>query len=56
MNQIELDKIKSTLINISKGNSVLDTLLEFERTLDNTEIFSYKNWVLGEVVDRSTYR
>jgi len=46
-----LDSIKSTLVNISKGESLLDTLLEFERTLDNAEIFAYKNWILGELVE-----
>ena len=47
----DLDSIKNTLVNISKGNSLLDTLLEFERTLDNAEIFAYKNWILGELVE-----
>lgn len=47
----DLDSIKSTLVNISKGNSILDTLLEFERTLDNAELFAYKNWILGELVE-----
>ena len=47
----DLDSIKTTLVNISKGESLLDTLLEFERTLDNAEIFAYKNWILGELVE-----
>lgn len=47
----DLESIKKTLVNISKGNSILDTLLEFERTLDNAEIFAYKNWILGELVE-----
>ena len=47
----DLNSIKTTLVNISKGNSLLDTLLEFERTLDNAEIFAYKNWILGELVE-----
>lgn len=47
----DLESIKATLVNISKGNSILDTLLEFERTLDNAEIFAYKNWILGELVE-----
>lgn len=47
----DLDSIKSTLVNISKGESLLDTLIEFERTLDNAEIFAYKNWILGELVE-----
>jgi hypothetical protein len=47
----DLDSIKSTLINISKGNDLLGMLMEFERTLDNAEIFAYKNWILGELVE-----
>ncbi len=47
----DLDSIKQTLVNVSKGNSILDTLLEFERTLDNAEVFAYKNWILGELVE-----
>lgn len=45
-----LDEIKKTLANISKGEGILDMLLEFERTLDNAELFAYKNWLLGEIV------
>lgn len=47
----DLDSIKQTLVGISKGSGVLDMLLEFERTLDNAEIFAYKNWILGELVE-----
>lgn len=47
----DLDSIKQTLVNISKGNSILDMLIEFERTMDNAEIFAYKNWILGELVE-----
>lgn len=47
----DLDSIKNTLIGISKGDSMLDMLLELERTLDDTELFSYKNWILGELVE-----
>lgn len=46
----DLETIKNTLIGISKGESLLDTLMEFERTLDNLEVFAYKNWILGELV------
>jgi hypothetical protein len=47
----DLDSIKQTLVGISKGDTLLDTLLEFERTLDNAEVFAYKNWILGELVE-----
>jgi hypothetical protein len=49
MSNTDLDNIKKTLVNISKGNGILDMLLEFERTLDNLEVFAYKNWILGEL-------
>ena len=47
----DLDSIKKALVAISKGDTILDTLLEFERTLDNAEIFAYKNWLMGELVE-----
>jgi hypothetical protein len=47
----DLESIKKTLVNISKGNDILDMLIEFERTMDNAEIFAYKNWILGELVE-----
>ena len=47
----DLDRIKKTLVGISKGDNILDTLLEFERTLDNAQVFAYKNWILGELVE-----
>lgn len=47
----DLETIKNSLTMISKGEGILDMLLEFERTLDNTEIFAYKNWILGELVE-----
>lgn len=46
-----LETIKKTLIGITKGENFLDMLIEFERTLDNAEIFAYKNWILGELVE-----
>jgi hypothetical protein len=50
----DLDSIKKTLVGISKGDTILDTLLEFERTIDNAELFAYKNWILGELVEGPT--
>lgn len=47
----DLNSIKTTLVNISKGENILDTLMELERTFDNAEIFAYKNWILGELVE-----
>ena len=47
----DLEMIKSTLVGISKGEGILDMLIEFERTLDNAELFAYQNWNLGELVE-----
>lgn len=47
----DIDSIKKTLVGISKGENILDMLLEFERTLDNAELFTYKNWHKGEICD-----
>ena len=47
----DLDSIKKSLVSISKGNGIIDMLIEFERTLDNAEVFAYKNWILGELVE-----
>jgi hypothetical protein len=47
----DLESIKKTLVGISRGDTIIDTLLEFERTLDNLEVFAYKNWILGELVE-----
>lgn len=46
-----LNSIRKTLVNISRGSNILDTLIEFERTLDSVNIFAYKNWILGELVE-----
>lgn len=41
------DQIKK----ISKTNTLLDMLLEFERVLDELNIYAYQNWEKGEVLD-----
>lgn len=50
----DLDSIKRTLVGISRGDTILDTLLELERTMDNAEVFAYKNWIMGELVEGPT--
>jgi hypothetical protein len=44
------DQIKK----ISETNTLLDMLLEFEKTLDNLDLYAYKNWSKGEVVEGPT--
>jgi hypothetical protein len=46
-----LEQIKASLVNIAQGDDLFDMLLEFERTLDQTEIYAYLNWMIGEIID-----
>ena len=46
--------IKDAVENINRINgneTLLDLLLEFEKILDETGIYAYKNWSMGEVVE-----
>ena len=45
-----LEEIRNTLARISQGDTLLEMLMEFERTLDSVEIFAYENWTKGELV------
>lgn len=45
--QVLNDQIKK----ISKTNSLLDMLIEFERVLENLNIYAYKNWIKGEILE-----
>lgn len=45
-----IEDIKQTLSNISRNKSLLDYLIEIERTLDELEVFTYANWEIGELV------
>tara|TARA_B100000900_G_scaffold89814_1_gene73192 strand:+ start:1302 stop:1829 length:528 start_codon:yes stop_codon:yes gene_type:complete len=42
-----IDNLKST----ASRNSALETLMDFERVLDNTGIYGYKNWMDGQIVE-----
>lgn len=41
------DQIKK----VSDTNTFLDMLLEFERVLDEVDLYAYKNWELGEILE-----
>ena len=46
--------IRNAVENINRINgnkTLLDMLLEFEKVLDDTGIYAYKNWMSGEVVE-----
>ncbi len=39
---------------ISSSNSLLDMLLEFEKTLDGLDLYAFKNWIKGEILEGPT--
>jgi hypothetical protein len=41
------DEIKK----ISETNTLLDLLMEFEKVLEDLEIYAYQNWIKGEVLE-----
>jgi hypothetical protein len=48
---IEIDTIYTTLDDIYGSDNVLDILIEFERVFDQLDIYVFKNWSKGEVVE-----
>lgn len=48
---MELNTIKTTLANINNQKNMLGILMEIERTIDETGLYSYLNWDKGELVD-----
>jgi hypothetical protein len=41
----------ATLKRVDENITVLDMLLEFEKTLDNASLYAYLNWMDGELVE-----
>jgi len=46
-----IDDIKNRLSYINSNVNILDLLMEFERTLDSVNLYAYKNWLSGEIVE-----
>jgi hypothetical protein len=46
--------VNDTIKEISETNSLLDMLLEFEKTLDEMDLYAYKNWMKGELLEGPT--
>lgn len=49
-NNIDYDSIISTVKGIYTSDGSMSTLLDFERVLDDADLYAYKNWELGELV------
>jgi hypothetical protein len=48
---IDIDTIYTTLDDVYGSENVLDILVEFERVFDQLDIYVYKNWDRGEIVE-----
>lgn len=49
--KLDFWKVPETIKNIYMSEGVIATLLDYERVLDEMDIYSFKNWDLGELVE-----
>jgi hypothetical protein len=43
--------LNDTLIQVSGSNTLIDMLLEFEKILDDLDLYAYANWIEGEILE-----
>lgn len=48
---IDFVSIVDTIKGIYMSDGAMSTLLDFERVLDEADIYAFKNWAMGELVD-----
>lgn len=49
-NDINFTSIVDTVKGIYTSDGSMSTLLDFERVLDEADLYAYKNWIIGELV------
>lgn len=49
--KLDFWKVPETVKNIYMSEGVIATLLDYERVLDEMDIYAFKNWELGELVE-----
>jgi len=49
-NDIDFVSIVDTIKNIYMSDGAMSTVLDFERVLDEADLYAFKNWLLGELV------
>jgi len=50
-NDIDYPSIIDTIKGIYTSDGSINTLLDFERVLDESDLYAFKNWILGELVE-----
>ncbi len=53
-NDVNFTSIIDTIKNIYMSDGSMSTLIDFERVLDNADLYAYKNWLNGELVQGPT--
>jgi hypothetical protein len=48
---IDFKSVVDNIKGISTSDASMNTLLDFERVLDESDLYAYQNWELGELVD-----
>ena len=48
---ISAQDLNNHLRKVSEGETLLDMLLEFENVLDEVDLYAYKNWIKGELLE-----
>ena len=50
-NDIDFVSIVDTIKGVYMSDGAMSTLLDFERVIDEADVYAYKNWIIGELVD-----
>lgn len=49
-NDIDFVSITNTIKGVMTSDGLMSTLLDYERVLDEADVYAYKNWLVGELV------
>lgn len=49
-NDIDFVSIVDTIRGVYMSDGAMSTLLDFERVLDEADVYAFKNWIIGELV------
>jgi hypothetical protein len=50
-NDIDFVSIVDTIKGVYMSDGAMSTLLDFERVMDEADLYAFKNWIIGELVD-----
>lgn len=53
---VDYPSIIDTIKNVYSSDGIMSTLLDFERVLDEADLYAYRNWELGEIVSGPNVR